>query len=218
MNDNFPSFTPVNFFQLQADCRHLPRHTLKTSFALDTKNYKKFLLPKTSVLTDENGFAEVAMAWSSDGLEFMVHVDQPYQNSIYPQIDRGDSFEICIDTRDIKTSGYNTRFCHHFFCLPESVEGRQAGEITRFRTEDSHELCDPNELKVQSHIKKDEYFLQIFIPAQCLHGYDPDQFDRIGLTYRINRADGAPQHFSVLSTDYQFEQQPSLWSSVRLVK
>lgn len=217
MDDNLPSFTPINFFQIQVECHNLER-TSKTLFALDTKNYKKYLLPSNSSLTSEYPFADVAMAWSKEGVELLVHVEQAYQESSYPQIDRGDSFEFCIDTRDVKTSGYNTRFCHHFFCLPEAVDGRQAGEITRFRTEDFHELCDPNDLKVRTQLKKDEYFLQIFVPAQCLHGYDPDQFDRIGFTYRINRADSLPQHFTVLSTDYQFEQQPSLWSSVRLVK
>ena len=60
--------------------------------------------------------------------------------------------------------------------------------------------------------------LQIFIPAECLHGYDPEQFDRLGFSYRINRYALPPQHFSVVTKEYQIEQQPSLWSHMRLVK
>lgn len=216
--ENFVPFTPVNFFQIACDCKYLEPAKQKGDFAFSPKNYQKFLLPDTSGLTGDIPFGKVAMGWNHEGIEFFVHIDQAFEKSSYPLIANGDSIEICIDTRDVKTSGYNTRFCHHFFFLPESFEGRQAGELTRFRTEDTHELCDPNDLKVKSQLKSRDYSLQIFIPAQCLNGYDPDQFDRLGLTYRINRGDGPSQHFSVSSDDYQFEQQPSLWSSVRLIR
>jgi hypothetical protein len=50
-----------------------------------------------------------------------------------------------------------------------------------------------------------------------LYGYDPKQFDRVGFTYRINRHGGNPQHFAVVSKDYQIDQQPSLWGSIKLI-
>ncbi len=79
-----------------------------------------------------------------------------------------------------------------------------------------HEWCDPKELQLNANLGKSDYHLDIFIPAHCLHGYDPDQFDRLGFTYRINRPGEEPQHFAVCSRDYQIEQQPSLWASLRL--
>ena len=91
------------------------------------------------------------------------------------------------------------------------------GELTRFRTEDAHVLCDPMALKVQAKSKGSTQVVNLFIPLQCLHGYDPEQFARLGFSYRINRAEGFPQHFSVTTEDYQIEEQPSLWSSLRLV-
>lgn len=215
--DNLVPFTPVNFFQLSIDCHYIAPQP-DGAFALNLKNYHKFLLPDTSVLTSENSFAKIAMAWNEEGIEVLALVDQPFKASSYPQLDRGDSLELCIDTRNVKTSGYNTRFCHHFFCQAESIEGGKAGEITRFRTEDSHELCKPNELKGKTTLKEDSYILQFLIPTQCLFGYDPEQFGWIGFTYRLNRCEGASQHFSVRSGDYQFEQQPSLWSNVRLIR
>lgn len=213
--ENTPPFTPVNFFQMSIESPMLPpaKHP---PFALTVKNYAKYLLPDISALTSETPFALVAFGWSTEGIELFVAVDQPYLKSCLPLFDKGDSIELCIDTRDVKTSGYNTRFCHHFFFLPEAVEGRQAGELTKFRTEDAHELCDPQELKVQSSFKIKSYTINCFIPAVCLHGYDPAQFDRLGMTYRINRSNGSSQHFSVLAEDFKFQEQPSLWSSVRL--
>jgi hypothetical protein len=102
--------------------------------------------------------------------------------------------------------------------LPETVEEVHAGELTRFRSEDVHELCQGSALQVNTQKKRDGYSLQIFIPSNCLFGYDPEQFDRLGFTYRINRADGSPQHFCVSTEDYAIEQNPSLWSSMRLIK
>jgi hypothetical protein len=168
-------------------------------------------------LCGEESFAVIAMGWNAEGIECLITIESPFVKAFFPDITRGDSVELFFDTRDVKTSGFNTRFCHHFFFLAEPVEGRQAGELTRFRTEDTHVLCDPAALKVQAKTKSRTQTLHIFIPAQCLHGYDPEQFSRLGFSYRVNRAEGFAQHFTVLSEDYQIEEQPSLWSSLRLV-
>ncbi|MGZ3633207.1 MAG: hypothetical protein ACXWM7_02610 [Parachlamydiaceae bacterium] len=215
--ENSVPFTPVNFFQLSLDCHRLP-NVKKGAFALHLKNYRQYLLPDTSALTGDDQFAEIALGWSVEGLEIFALIEESYTRSMYPQLEKGDSFELCIDTRDVKTSGYNTRFCHHFFFLPEAVDGRQAGELTKFRTEDAHELCPGHDLIVQSTLQVKTYLLQCFIPAHCLHGYDPEQFDRMGMTYRLNRAGDSSQHFSVIAEDYKFQEQPALWSSVRYVK
>jgi len=207
--------SPVNFFQINADIFHLPSSSFPS---LTGSNIKKYRLPDTSALCSEDRFADVAIAWSNEGIEIYAHVHHPFEKASYPDVSEGDSLEIFIDTRDVKTSGFNTRFCHHFFFLPEEVDGHQAGEITKFRTEDAHELCPAEKLSVMAKLKKEDYILQIFIPSQCLNGYDVEQFRRIGFTYRVNRYHGNPQHFSVTTDDYQLEQQPSLWSSLQLIK
>lgn len=205
------SLSPINFFAMQWDCRALKKKELIPTFS-------GYALPNFSHLTNEYNFAKVAMGWREEGLGFLVFVDQAFTKVSFPMLEKGDSVELMIDTRDMKSAGFNTRFCHHFYFLPEPVEGQQCGEITRFRTEDNHPLCDPSLLQCEPSIGNNEYKLKIFIPAQCLYGYDPKQFDRLGFTYRINRASGKPQHFSVLSQEFQIDQQPSLWSSVKLIQ
>lgn len=217
-DQKFFALSPVSFFQISADCHSLGSRQKEEFSLLNSSKHAKYLLPDTSFLCHQKNFANVYMGWNKEGLELLVAAKQPFLRANHPEISRGDGVELFFDTRDVKTSGYNTRFCHHFFFLPEAVEGVLAGEITRFRTEDTHEWCDARELKVTCTRKSNSYLLQIFIPSQCLYGYDPDQFDRLGFTYRINRADGDSQHFSVTSDDYQLEQQPSLWSSLKLVK
>lgn len=207
-SEEFVPLAPINFFQIQWDCHHLdPKGKLSA---------EKYHLPNTGKLCAEATFADVNMGWDKEGIHILVKIKEEMVESYYPDVTKGDAVEIFIDTRDVKTSGYNTRFCHHFFFLPEAVDGHQAGEITRFRTEDTHELCDPKELVVKTTRSGKSYQMQIFIPSHCLNGYDPDQFDRLGFSYRINRRNGKPQHFSVTTEDFQVEQQPSLWSSVRL--
>ena len=213
--EEFPAINPLNFFQLTADCRRLPK-AASSIFQLTPKNHHVFLLPNTCGVTGSLHFADIAMGWDKEGIEVYVNVNKKFDKCSFPDISNGDALELFIDTRDVKSAGYATKFCHHFFVLPESVDGNQAGEITRFRGEDTHEICNPSDIKVKAHFLTNSYFLQIFIPAQCLHGYDPDQFNRMGFTYRVHRFGGSVQDFSVVSSDYAIEQQPALWSSLRL--
>jgi hypothetical protein len=214
--DDFPGIAPINFMQVSGKCKKFEGTTLPSP---STKKGADYLLPSSSPFCDEIAFADVALGWSREGILATVIVNQALMRTIYPEIQKGDSIEFFIDTRDVKTSGYNTRFCHHFYFLPEMIDGHNAGELTRFRTEDSHSHCDPSLLKVKMHKKRNSYELEIFIPSECLNGYDPNQFDRIGFTYRINRPDGPSQHFSVITEEYRhIEEQPSLWSSLRLVQ
>lgn len=210
--------TPVNFFQINADCRYLPRGKGDAFPVLKERLADKYLLPDTSRFCSEDSFADVSMGWNEEGLEFFVSVRSPFRRAYYPSVELGDSVELFIDTRDVKTAGFNTRFCHHFYFLAEGIEGNHAGEITRFRTEDTHPLCDSNDLKVKSLVRPSSHAINIFIPSHCLYGYDPAQFNRLGFSYRVNRSEGFPQHFSVVSEDFAVEQQPSLWASLKLVR
>lgn len=210
------SISPINFFALSCDCHQLSKKERIPSLT----NYllpSSYLLPTTQKLTHEKSFAKVAMGWCEEGIGLQILVNHAPSQSFYPAVEQGDAVELFFDTRDVKISGFNTRFCHHFFFLPSAVDGISKGEKTHFRTEDRHPLCDPSDLDCQVQSKKKEYVMKIFIPSQCLVGYDPKQFNRMGFTYRISRYGGEPQHFSVLSQEYQIEQQPSLWASLNLI-
>lgn len=201
--------SPISLFSVSTPCH-------RRSGKVQAELGMHYTLPSFASLCAEEEFASVAIAWDLEGLWASVTVEQPLERSLFPEVQKGDSVEFFVDTRDSKASGFNNRFCHHFFFLPTEAGGRMAGEITRFRTEDTHEWCDAKELKTTLHTHKEFYRLDIHIPVNCLHGYDPEQFNRLGFTYRINRAGGKPQHFAVCSRDYQIEQQPSLWASLRL--
>lgn len=210
MSDEYDfSLHPISFFGLSCNC--LPLKDKDKAPSLTTH-----VLPNTGNLCHEFSFAKVAIGWHDEGLGFQILVNQAYTKSFFPEVQKGDSIELFIDTRDLKSAGFNTRFCHHFYFLPQVVDDHLAGEITHFRTEDSHPLCDPSLLFCQTKLASNNYTMKIFIPKECLHGYDQSQFDRLGFTYRINRVSGESQHFSVVSKEFPIDQQPSLWSSIKL--
>lgn len=207
--------TPVNFFQFSFELHKIdlqPSNTLVKRLAHD-----KYRLPNLSGLCAEEHFADVYMGWAEQGIAVYFHSQDPFQRVTYPDVTRGDSLEIFLDTRDVKTSGYNTRYCHHFYCLPEAIEGHQAGELTHFRTEDAHEWCNHEDLEVKAGKHGSTYTILMIIPSHCLTGYDPANFNRIGIAYRANRTAGRSQHFSAVTEEFQVEQQPSLWASFKLV-
>ena len=212
MADSAPVIAPVHFFALSFECaRFAPEDPLPSLFT------KRYLVPDTSFLCVEERFAEVYMGWNEEELILGLRVPGPYDSPAYPRLQEGDCFEAFINTRTATAPGSPNRFCHHFYLLGRSVEGRQAAEITRFRTDDAHPLCDESQLKVDSQKSGRHHQIVLKIPALCLVGYEPDAYGQIGFTYRVNRASAPPQHFAACTKDFSFDAHPALWAHVRLV-
>lgn len=205
--DDTPSLSPVQFFGVTADCL-----SSKGKFKPD----KEHLLPSTTDLLGETSFADVYAGWNVDKLVFYFSIHVPFQKIGEPDFRKGDCVEIFIDTRDMKTKGAVSKFCHHFVFFPALTQNFYGKEVTRFRSDDMHPLCHPEDLQVTPKIEEDFYSLMIEIPSHCLHGYDPLSFSRIGFTYRINRAGAPAQHFAVSSEEYTIELHPSTWGTLKL--
>jgi hypothetical protein len=210
MFEDLPSLCPVQFFGMNADCLFQATGALKTE--------KPYLLPSADELLDEESFADVYAAWNFDKLKFLIDVHVPFQQTGDGDIRQGDSVELFIDTRDLKSKGTISRFCHHFVFYAAEIQGFYGREATRFRNEDVHRLCHPEDLNVTPKIKSDSYSLLIEIPAHCLTGFDPMSFPRLGFTYRINRTGAPPQHFAVSSNEYAIEQHPATWGTLKLIE
>jgi hypothetical protein len=213
--ESTPPLLPLEFFSLACSIKHAAISATAPSSVVMRSS---FTLPDTAELLGEERFSEIALCWNQEGLCLEVFVDKPFEEVYFPFFSKGDAIELFFDTRDLKTAGFATRFCHHFVVLPQAVQDIQALEMTHFRTEDTHTLCDPNELAVHADFHKNSYSVRILIPAQCLHGFDPKVCDRIGFTYRIHRYGGQPQHFAVASEHFAIEQSPRLWASLTLIK
>jgi len=207
-NEEELNLSPVNFVEIK-----LIGHYHKGKALPTLGRYK---LPDLSALVGDESFADVGFAWNEEGLIFRFEVKIPFEVALYPDIQESDTVEVFIDTRDVKTSGFATKFCHHFYFSAEEVDGKMGAEISRFRTDDSHPLSDHNDLIIKSKISNSSYTIDAFIPAMSLFGYEPHDFKRIGFTYRINRRGDTPQEFSVKTEEFRIEEQPSLWASINL--
>ena len=197
--EELPSLSPVQFFALSWDCPYMKS---------DLNAKGEYRLPSTAELLGEEEFADLYMGWNEQMIALEIRVRSRTES---------DSLELFFDTRDLKTKAQISKFCHHFLFTPDEKEGVNGREITRFRNEDIHRLCDPKSLIVDAISDDRSYTLSLQIPASCLHGYDPYQFQRLGFTYRINRAGKPSQHFAVSSEEFAIEQQPSLWATLKLV-
>lgn len=190
-----PALSPSDFFSLSVEIQK-------------GKTWKgAHILPDTSELFPEQKFGEVGIAWHEEGITVGALVQKKLEDP------DSDFLELFFDTRDLKTAGFTTKFCHHFIVVPQDGGTREA---TRFRTEDSHPLCDSADLETSFHADRSSYSIQVFIPAHCLHGFDPHSFDRLGFTYRLNRLKGEAQHFAVSTQFYAIDQHPSLWATLKL--
>lgn len=214
MFEHVPSLLPMEFFSVA--CSVFYAHISMTVPSFRTMR-KEFTLPDTSEFLGEEVFSRVALCWHEEGILVEISVEKDFEEVYFPDFFQGDAVELFFDTRDLKTAG-TTRFCHHFVILPQIVGTIQAIEITRFRTEDTHPLCDPQDLTVTTTFHKDAYSMRVLIPAHCLHGYDPKICDRMGFSYRIHRYGGKPQHFTVSSEHFALEQSPRFWASLDLKK
>lgn len=205
--EEIPALSPVQFFGIFCDFPYI-KGEIRAS--------RDFLLPSTSELLAEESFADVYGGWNVDKLSFLAEVRVPFEKVGEADFRKGDSLELFIDTRDLKMKGTVSRFCHHFVFFPAAVQGHFGREITRMRGEDVHRICDPEDLIVEADCGSSSYTLAVEIPAHCLFGFEPLSHPRIGFTYRINRAAGPPQHFSVSSEEYAIEQHPATWGTLQL--
>ena len=207
--DDIPSLSPVQFFGVTADC---------LSVTGKLKKDKDHLLPSTHEMLGEEPFAEVYAGWNMNKLVFHFEVFSPFEKIVENDFRKGDSIEIFIDTRDMKTKAAISKYCHHFVFFPAMSQNFYGREITRFRSDDMHPLCHPENLQVSVKTEKNSYWMSIEIPSDCLFGYDPLSFSKIGFTYKINRASGPSQHFAVTTDEYVIEQHPATWGTLKLLK
>ena len=59
------------------------------------------------------------------------------------------------------------------------------------------------------------YRLELFFPAEVLHGFDPETNRRLGFAYAVNDPDRGEQFLGV-GREFPVGEDPSLWSVLEL--
>lgn len=208
MLQNVPALSLLPFFALEIDC---------FSCRPGSRLSKTHQLPSLAPYFGEEEFVTVYLGWNEEGLLFRFDIRAPVQKCL-SDFRRGDSAEVFLDMRDVKTTSAISSYHHHFVFFPEAVGGVLGKEVTRFGQDDMHALCNPSELHIDAAVGHKGYVLEVAIPRQALHGYDPSRFDRFGFTYKINRFHAPAQHFSVMSEEYVIERNSPFWATMIMRK
>lgn len=153
-------------------------------------------------------------AWSEKALFFRCEMALDSFEAMTENGASQDVIELFIDTKNLKSIKTTHRYLHHFSFFPERVEGAVGKELTKFRTEDRHPLCDPKFLETKVVRKKKTVFFDMEIPAKCLVGYVGEEGSLLGFNYRCHEGHKEVMFFGSLPP----MQAPYTWPTMRLVK
>jgi hypothetical protein len=184
-----------------------------------------YRLPDFNPLGGRARPGSVFAGWSESGISLKANFEGKKSTPRFVQ-ERGgfsDGLRLWIDTRNSPNVHRAGRFCHCFHFFPGSPNPTDSAseprgildEIPRAR-EQPNPIAREN-LRVKTIFKGDGYQLSIFIPAECLTGYLPTEFDRIRLFYDLVDHELGTQSQS-LSPELRYTEDPCLWIEARLVK
>ncbi|OGN61429.1 MAG: hypothetical protein A3F40_01285 [Chlamydiae bacterium RIFCSPHIGHO2_12_FULL_27_8] len=193
----------LNFFDLSLDIYKFESIAKLVS--------KKYLLPSFSNLLEEEEFAKVYIAYASDGIYLHFEINAPFTKGSMQETSKGDLIEIFIDSRALKTKGYLTKYSHHFVFVADEEFGN---EVTRFKFDDMHDICDRKFLKADSIIKPEKYMMTIKIDKDAIYGFNPKETKFLSFCYQINRYLLPNQTLNISSQEHKIEKSPHLWAKL----
>lgn len=174
-------------------------------------------------LNDSKPYADVRLAWNERGLGLQVEVrgkENPPQGDANRR-QSSDGVMLWLDTRDARDIHRASRYCHHFWFLPTGGGREQdepaAGQAKINRAMQDAPLCAPEQIALIAERTKRGYILEAFLSAAVLNGFDPETNPRLGFYYWIRDTELGEQTLG-LGMDFPFYEDPSLWSSLELVK
>ena len=181
-----------------------------------------FRVPDVGFLEDMPAVADIYMAWNEEGLYFGLQTRKRKPvKSDYGRHWLGDSFQIWIDTRDVKTARRAGRYCHQFNCLPTGGGNNGDQPIVKptqiDRAREPWNMPSPETLPIVSQISDHGYTMEVAIPASALTGFDPAEFPRLGFTYYLNNSEWPSQWWSA-GKDVRVYIDPSTWGTALLSK
>jgi hypothetical protein len=180
-------------------------------------------LDNFAAMDDQRSYTDLRLAWNENGLGVQAEVRGKAE---LPQGDaaraRGsDGLTFWIDTRDARTSHRASRYCHQFYALPTGGGPEHDepvfGQAKINRALNDAPLCDPGAVPFRCRHTRGGYFIEAFLPAAVLNGFDPEQNPRLGFYYAVRDVELGEETLSV-GSEFPYWEDPSLWSVLELVR
>jgi hypothetical protein len=214
-----PLLPQTFWFRLAIPCRRidgLPRSKWRL---LDLPDECR--LPDTAALAGATSWADVRAAWSPAGLALAVEVTGKLGPITRDPLGTapGEGLQLWIDTRDTRTIHRATRFCHRFsFVLKPSPKGLSVvvaqKPIARAQADAPQSGVDA--ILTRADLIRTGWRLEVFLPAESLHGFDPETNRRLGIAYQVTDLE-REDRFLTVGRDFPIGEDPSLWATLELV-
>ncbi len=181
------------------------------------------LLPDFGQLEGRTSWVKVRAAYNASGLGLTFElIDKA--GPISPGDERSaavDGVQVAIDTRDTRNVHRATRFCHRFSATIRPGKAR-ALEVDVVPKPIARAIADPPTVKpgtIQSKAERtlSGWRLELFFPAEALHGFDPETNRRLGFTYQVTDPDRGDQFLGV-GREFPIGEDPSLWATLLLTE
>jgi hypothetical protein len=176
-----------------------------------------------AAMDERTNFADVRLAWNEFGLGVQAEVKgkEELPQGSANRLRGSDGLTLWIDTRDARTSHRASRYCHQFHFLPTGggPDGDEPvfGQVKINRALQDAPLCTASNVPLRCAQTRQGYFLESFLLAAVLHGFDPEQNPRLGFFYVVKDTERGEQVLSV-GPDFPYWEDPSLWSVLELVR
>ena len=166
-------------------------------------------------------FADLRVGWNEDGILFNALVESKRQAlKCDPAKPLGsDGLQLWIDTRNTPGVHRANRFCHMFCAMPAGGgKNKQQPSVRQLeipRCREASPLADEKSLRCKSKVSDEGYSLYVWIPADSLNGYDPEQSAVLGFYYAIQDAELGTQTMGI-GSEFPYHSDPSLWQSLEM--
>jgi hypothetical protein len=178
-------------------------------------------LPDFAELEGNGSWAQVRIGWNSRGIAFVIRAQGVSDEQL--EVGRPDGFaeaHFWIDTRDTRDVSRATRFCHHFVInlVKKAPRGGLTAAVAQrpiARATADAPIYRGDRVSAVADLAKGNWALSLFLPAEALYGYDPDNNRRLGFAYQISDRI-RPDQFLGVGREFPLGENPSLWATLEL--
>ncbi|TWT73398.1 hypothetical protein CA85_18680 [Allorhodopirellula solitaria] len=179
-------------------------------------------LPSFAALSGGPIYADLRLAWSTEGMGFSVKVSgkraMPWCRDT--RLDESDGLHLWIDTRNSPNIHRATQHCHRFLWLPAGGGPQRDRPVAQLvpinRARGNPKSIGNGALKIHAAPKHDGYEMSGLIPSAAMTGFDPVDQPRIGFYYAVADRELGYQSLT-LSEQFPVAEDPSLWGEAALI-
>ena len=172
-------------------------------------------------LTDRVLPVELRAVWNAGGIGFSIIVSgkkhPPVSRTERP--DYTDGFQIWLHTRSTRTIHRGNRLTHHFCCLPNGTgaDGLQplVKQLPVARAGEDAPISQSERFSVHAEALTDGYRLEVWLPAESLNGFDPDESPQLGFYCLLKDSELGDVPLTIDSA-FPLASDPSLWQLLQL--